>query len=178
MKGMVENMNKNFKIKDIKIALIYGNSNVDGINKDGTLELISKAVDDTAHYFYMKEFLETNFVDEPSIQNIVFKNDVNSIFFELQKLGHIAFAENTSIDTFPSGLLYIPKLITTSQKETLKQFQKQLEKENYNITALFNLFRAEDEIIMGNQLLGNSDILDEFTKDLEMSNNREKDFER
>lgn len=76
-------MEKNFNIHNLKVALIYGNSDTDGINKDGHIELILKEDDDTAHYFYMKEFLKNNFTNEPSIQNIIAKHDVNSIFFEL-----------------------------------------------------------------------------------------------
>ncbi len=167
-------MEENFNIHDLKVALIYGNSNINGINKDGKLELILKDEDDTAHYFYMKEFLKNNFVNEASIQNIISKHDVNSIFFELQKLGHIAFAENTSIKNHPSGLLYMPKSISANQRETLIQFQKQLDKEKYNITILFNLFRSEEDIIMGNQLFGNSTILDKFTES-EKSDDRELD---
>lgn len=165
-------MGKNFNINDLKIALIYGCSNIDGINKDGNLELISKDENDTAHYFYMKEFLKNNFLDEPSVQNIITKHDVNSIFFELQKLGHIAFAENTSFEGHPSGLLYIPNSISKNQMKTLIQFQHKLDKENYNITVLFNLFRSEEGIIMGNQLFGNSTILDKFTG-FEKSDDRE-----
>lgn len=165
-------MEKNFNIHDLKIALIYGCSNIDGINKDGNLELISKDKDDTAHYFYMKEFLKNNFVDEPSVQNIITKHDVNSIFFELQKLGHIAFAENTSFRNHPSGLLYIPKSISINQRKTLTQFQEQLDKENYNITVLFNLFRSEEGTLMGNQLFGDSSILNKFTG-FEKSDNQE-----
>ena len=171
-------MEKSFNIKDLKIALIYGDANVDGINKNGNLELIPKEADDTTHFFYMKDFLKNHFVDMPSIQSTVSKHDVNSIFFEIQKLGHIVFAENTSIDTYHSGLLYIPKNITNAQNETLKQFQEKLNKENYNITALFNLFKSEDGIIMGNQLFGDFNILDKFTKNFELSNNRKNDFER
>lgn len=157
-------MEKNFNIHNLKVALIYGNSDTNGINKDGHIELILKDDDDTAHYFYMKEFLKNNFTNEPSVQNIIAKHDVNSIFFELQKLGHIAFAENTSFENHPSGLLYIPKSISKNQKESLFKFQNQLNKENYNVTVLFNLFRSEDGIIMGNQLSGNSSILDKFTE--------------
>lgn len=156
-------MERDFNIHDLKIALIYGSSNIDGINKDGNIELILKDKNDTAHYFYMKEFLEKNFVSEPSVQNLITKHDVNSIFFEIQQLGHIAFAENTSLENHPSGLLYIPKSISKNQKEALSKFQNQLNKENYNINVLFNLFRAEDGVLMGNQLSGNSTILDRFT---------------
>lgn len=44
-------MEKSFNIKDLKIALIYGDANVDGINKNGNLELIPKEADDTTHFF-------------------------------------------------------------------------------------------------------------------------------
>ena len=126
-------------IEKLKIAIIYGKKEVDGINRDGEIEKIYKDEDDTAHFFYMREFLNTHFTDEKDIRNVLqTKNDVNSIFYEVQKLGHIVFAESTSIPKHKEGVVYIPKDISDKQKGTLKIFQKQLEKENYNIIELFN----------------------------------------
>lgn len=80
-------------IEKIKVAIIYGKKEVDGICKDGMMEKIYKDEDDTAHYFYMKEFLETHLKNEQDVQSVLQKQcDVNSIFFEIQKLGHIVFA--------------------------------------------------------------------------------------
>lgn len=46
----------------------------------------------------MKEFLQTNFKDEKELKEVLqTRYDVNSIFYEIQKLGHIVFAESTSI---------------------------------------------------------------------------------
>lgn len=54
----------------------------------------------------------------------------------------------------------------------MKQFQKQLGKENYNITVLFNLFRSEEGIIMGNQLTSNCNILDNFIENTDNDNKK------
>ena len=104
-------------IEDLKIAIIYGKEAVDGENKDGIVEKIYKDEDDTAHYFYMKEFLENHFVQEKVLNE---KHDVNSIFYEMQKMGHIVFAENTSTEKYKTGIFYIPNSISDKQKETLK----------------------------------------------------------
>ena len=126
---MMEKENKSL-IEDLKIAIIYGKEAVDGENKDGIVEKIYKDEDDTAHYFYMKEFLENHFVQEKVLNE---KHDVNSIFYEMQKMGHIVFAENTSTEKYKTGIFYIPKSISDKQKESLKIMQEQLEKEDYNI---------------------------------------------
>ena len=61
----------------------------------------------------------------------------------------------------------MPKDISDKQKGTLKTFQKQLEKENYNIIELIDLHRSEDGVLLGNQKMGQANILSEFTKDNE-----------
>ena len=152
-------------IENIKIAIIYGENDVDGINKDGIIEKIYKDVNDTAHVFYMNEFLQNHFLDEEKLQENNKMHDVNSIFFEIQELGHLIFAENTSTARHKTGLVYIPKELTSKQKKSLKSLSEQLKVEDYNITALFNLHRAEDGILMGTQRIGKSDILNDFIKD-------------
>ena len=150
----------------MKIAIIYGKKKVDGICKDGEVEKIYKDEEDTAHFFYMKEFLQTHFKDEDDIKEVLqTKHDVNSIFYEIQKLGHIVFAESTSIPKHKEGVVYISKDISDKQKNTLKTFQKQLEKEKYNIIELINLHRSEKGVLLGNQKIGKANILSEFTKD-------------
>ena len=136
-------MEKNKTMEDTKIAFIYGSKKVDGKNKEGHIEFIYKDDDeyDVAHFFYMKEFLKDHFITEPSVQDSLNKSDVNSIFFEIQKLGHIVFAENTSLPQYKTGVLYIPKSITTIQMKTLEMFRQQLQKKDYTVTVLSNLFR-------------------------------------
>lgn len=98
-------MEKEELIEKVKVLLIYGKRLVDGKSKDGVEERIEKDKDDNllAHYFYMKEFLKENLKDEKELQDVAIeKYDVNSIFFELQKLGHIVFAENTSTPKYNS----------------------------------------------------------------------------
>ena len=152
-------------IEYLKIAIIYGEKMVDGENKDGIMERIYKDEDDTAHYFYMKEFLETHFKEEDLLNS---QHDVNSIFYEIQKMGHIVFAENTSTPKYKSGLFYMPKSISDKQKQTLKIMQKQLVDEDYNIVKLLNLHRDEEGVLLGNQIQGKANILDNLTRDEEL----------
>ncbi len=90
--------------------------------------------------------------------------DSNSIFFELQKLGHIGFAESTSKKAYKEGIFYMPKTITEKQKDTLKQFKNQLDKEDYNIMIFANLYRDKDGVIMGKIKQGKANILDDYTR--------------
>lgn len=151
-------------IEKLKIAIIYGKKEVDGICKDGEMEKIYKDEDDTAHFFYIKEFLQTHFKDEEDIKEVLrTRHDVNSIFYEIQNLGHIVFAENTSTPKHKEGVFYMPKDISDKQRSTLKTFQKQLEKEQYNIIELFNLHRSEQGVLLGNQKMGQANILNEIT---------------
>ena len=87
---------KDSLIENVKILLLYGNKKVDGKDKNGKVERIFKDKDDTAHYYYMEEFLKEHMQDEKEVQNVlVEKHDVNSVFYEIKNLGHIVFAENT-----------------------------------------------------------------------------------
>ena len=54
---------ENNLIKKVKILILYGNRPVDGENKDGKVERIFRDEDDTAHYFYIREFLQSHMKD-------------------------------------------------------------------------------------------------------------------
>ena len=74
-------------IEKLKIIILFGKRKVDGQERDGEIEKIPVEDDDTAHYFYMKEYLKEHFKDEEELQNSVQeRHDVNSIFYEIQKL--------------------------------------------------------------------------------------------
>ena len=153
-------------IENLKILLIYGKRLVDGKSKDGMEERIYKDEDDTAHYFYIREFLQSHFKDEEEIQAIMERHDVNSIFYTLQKLGHIVFAENTSTPKYKSGIFYMPKEISERQRKTLKKVQEKLIDEDYNIMLLMNLNRNENGIT-GSQKQGKATLLGEITEEQE-----------
>ena len=111
---------ENNLIKKVKILILYGNRPVDGENKDGKVERIFRDEDDTAHYFYIREFLQSHMKDDEELQKTLEeRNDVNSVFYEIQKLGHIVFAENTSSPDYKTGIFYMPKEITEKQKKSL-----------------------------------------------------------
>ena len=133
-------------IEKLKILLIYGKRAVDGKNKDGVEERIYK--------------------DEEEIQEVLEKHDVNSIFYTIQKLGHIVFAENTSTPKYKSGIFYMPKEISDRQRKTLRKVQEKLVDEDYNITLLINLNRNETGIT-GSQKQGKAVLLNDFTEEIE-----------
>ena len=160
-------MNNNDLIEEIKFLVIYGKRKVDGENKDGVEERIYIDEHDTAHYFYVREFLQSHFKDEKELQDALKKQDVNSLFYEMQKLGHIAFAEISSTPKNKSGILYMPKGIYEKQRKTLKKVQEQLIDEDYNIMLLSNLHRNEEGIMVGSQDMGKANLLDDFTEEQE-----------
>lgn len=53
-------------------------------------------MDKISHVFYLKDFLKTHFLDEEVLQESVKTNNVNTMLFELQRLGHIIFTKRTS----------------------------------------------------------------------------------
>lgn len=104
--------------------------------------------------------------DENDMQQVLTGiEDVNTVFYEIQKLGHIVFAENTSTPSHKTGVFYMSEDISENQRETLKKLKGQLEKEKYSILVLMNLHRDEEGILTGNQKQGSPKILDEFIKE-------------
>ena len=159
---------ENNLIEKVKILILYGERLVDGKDKDGKVERIFKEDDDTAHYFYIREFLQSHMKDDEELQKTLEeRNDVNSVFYEIQKLGHIVFAENTSSPDYKTGIFYMPKEITEKQKKSLTTLQKQLGEEDYNLLTFMNLHRDEDGILTGSQKHGSAKVLDEFVKEEE-----------
>ena len=53
--------NKKDLIENTKVIIIYGKQEVDGINREGEIERIYKDTEDTAHFYYMKEYLQSHF---------------------------------------------------------------------------------------------------------------------
>lgn len=64
-------MNNNDLIEEIKFLVIYGKRKVDGENKDGVEERIYIDEHDTAHYFYVREFLQSHFKDEKGVTRCI-----------------------------------------------------------------------------------------------------------
>lgn len=153
---------ENLEISKLKLAIVYGKELVDGKSKNGIMTRIYKdQEDDTAHFYYLKEFLKTNFKDNESIQNA---DSANTILYELAHSGHIVFAENTSLHNNKTGLIFMPDNLTDKQKNTMAFFEEQLNKENYTITVLSELSRNEENTIMGKQKIGSPSILNYFLK--------------
>lgn len=118
---------ENDSIEKLKIALIYGKRKVDGEEKEGKIEKIYKDEDDTAHVFYLKDFLKTHFLDEPEIQKAASTNNINTMLFELQRLGHIVFTESTSQNSkIKEGTLFVPDNRSDKQNRSFESFRKQL----------------------------------------------------
>ena len=101
---------KTESIENLKIAIIYGKNKVDGVEREGQIEEILKEEPDTAYVFYLKDFLKTHFLDEEVLQESAKTNNVNTMLFELQRLGHIIFTESTSQKSaVKEGTLFVPE---------------------------------------------------------------------
>ena len=61
---------ENNLIEKVKILILYGDRPVDGKDKEGKVERIFKEDDDTAHYFYIREFLQSHMKDEEELQKV------------------------------------------------------------------------------------------------------------
>ena len=146
------------QIEKLKILIIYGRKYVDGLSKDGFVEKIYKTETDESHFDFMKDFLKDHLVDDTELQNSVNSNNVNDIFYELQKLGHIVFAETSPNDHHKFGLVYLPKSISERQIKSLNELIGLLETEQYTIISLRNL-RRENDTLTGNEEIGQADIL-------------------
>lgn len=112
------------KISDTKIILIYGNSPIKGKIQDGNPSVIEKDINgDCPHYFYISEFIKTHLQDDKNFKKLLKFDNANSIFYEIQKLGHVVFAENTSDLKNKSGLIYLSEELTNNQKKLLRFYK-------------------------------------------------------
>ncbi len=143
---------ENESIESLKIAIIYGKGKVDGEEKEGKIERIYKDEEDTAHVFYLKDFLQTHFLDDSELQSATTTNNVNTMLFELQRLGHIIFTENTSAGAhLKEGSLFVPSNRSERQNMAFESFRKELEREDYHLYVFTNLRRDEEGFIVGMQ---------------------------
>lgn|SRR5574344_969601 len=165
------------KISDQKIIIIPGKHPINN-NQDGSAINISKDKDEDApHYYYMTNYIKENLQNDTDFQKMLHLETANSIFYEIQQLGNIVIAENTSYPNKKSAIIYIPKQLTEKQTNCLKNLQKDFSLENYNLFVFFNLNRAEDDIIDGKQMQGNSQVLNYFIDNDKKINNNKDDRE-
>ena len=68
----------------------------------------------------------------------------------------------------------MPDNITEKQKDTLSILAKQLEKEKYTVTALSELHRNEENIIVGKQKIGSPSVLNHFLSKNQSTNQNNK----
>lgn len=167
---MEEKNQENIKISDDKIMFIYGKDKVDGKERDGQIEELKlDKQDDGPHYVYLAEYLESNLKDKKEVQDTIELMSANPIFYEIQKLGHICIAENTTHEN--SCILYMPKQLTQKQEKSLKLVKGKMQEENYKVTLLFDLDRS-DGLIEGKQKIGEPEIINHFLKNENSKENR------
>ncbi len=167
-----------YLISDLKLAIIYGKNEVDGENKDGEIEKIYKQEDDTAHIFYMKNYLKTHLKGIKEIKQALEDLDINSVAYEIQKLGHIVMAENTSTEKNKRVIMYLPENLSTNQTKALEELIEKFKKENYTIIALLDLKTTEDGILDGKQRIGTPEILSEYIEYISDKQQKSKGQER
>lgn len=164
-------------LERLKMLIIFGSRQVDGYNRDGKIEKFYKAKNDEYHYFYMVEYLREHLKNEIELQNAISKMDINSLAFEMQKLGHIMFLEKTSHRNDKIGILYRPKEESIKQRESLLKLAEQLRIEDYNIIELSGLHR-DNGIITGRQRIGKADMIVDNIKEKTQNNEAEEISDR
>lgn len=150
----------------IKIAIIHGDSLVDGINKNGQIDYINCTLDDEYfHIVLMLKYLENNYKDNNILQEYDIYTSVNKIALTLSRMGEIVFLNTTSYrkDILAkhgrNGIIILPNDVTDEQRKSLNELKEKINKFKeiqiwYNITP-----DGKAQMIMGD-----ANIIDDYFK--------------
>jgi len=134
--------------KDLKFALIFGDSKVDREELDGQIDKVY--IDDEAtHIEYVIHYLKTHLKEDQFLQNISISISPHQVAIYLKNLGHITFYNTTSyIGDAPNkagrnGLLILPDKLTDKQLEALISFKEDL-KDYQTLNVWSNFYRDEN----------------------------------
>lgn len=128
-------------MENVKLIIIYGASEVDGIYKNGTYDFLKKKKNDDLHISCFLEFFKNNFLDCPVFKNINSSTISDNVGYALAQKGHITFFNTTREGKPKSGFFMLPPNlddITPEQKEIITQIVKNLK--DYDIKLLYDYF--------------------------------------
>ena len=150
----------------IKIAIIHGNTPVDGINKNGQIDYINFDINDNGHHIdFMLDYLKNNYKDLELYQKYEKELYISKIVMDLVKLGEVIFVNTTSYakeflrNYGVTGEIFLPNALTDEQKEGLKKLKKNIE-EYDEIQIWYDI----QEGFSAKMLIGTPDIIGEFYK--------------
>ena len=128
-------------MENVKLIIIYGASEVDGIYKNGTYDFLKKKKKDDLHISCFLEFFKTNFLNESIFKKITESTISEHVGYALAQKGHISFFNTTREGEPKSGFFMLPPNlddITPEQKEIITQIVKNLK--DYDIKLLYDYF--------------------------------------
>lgn len=159
---------------DIKIALIYGDKSLGGINYDGIIETIT--IDDEAsHIEYLINFFKTHPIEDEYLRQNIQGWTANQVGLYLREQGHIVFMNVTSYksklnkNTKKEGIFMIPDEPTKKQLNGLENFKDEI-KDYHSIQIWKNFYVDEygclacSNMTNENYDLSCTDLLDIFIK--------------
>lgn len=149
----------------IKIAIIHGDNQVDGKNRNGEISYINCSLEDEYfHVVLMLDYFKENFKDNEIIQKYDVYTSVNTMALQLRKLGNIVFLNTTNYRKEMlekhgrHGVIMMPDVITNEQVEALKELKEKLIK--YNEIQIWYDITDDGQAQM---ILGDANIIDKFT---------------
>lgn len=148
----------------IKIAIIHGNTPVDGINKNGQIDYINFDINDNGHHIdFMLDYLKNNYKDLGLYQKYEKELYISKIVMDLVKLGEVVFVNTTSYakeflkNYGVTGEIFLPNDLNDEQKEGLKKLKKNID-EYDEIQIWYNINSGKQASVK----YGEVSILDEF----------------
>lgn len=132
---------------DIKIAFIYGDKLLDGINYDGIIETV-RIDDEATHIEYLTDFFKTHLIEDEYLQQNIHNWTANQVGLYLKELGHIVFMNVTSYKgeinktIKKEGIFMMPDKLTERQLNGLKNFRNEIK--DYHSIQIWKNFYVDE----------------------------------
>lgn len=139
--------------EDIKLSILFGDNQVDGINRNGQVENLIMD-DDDFHIAYLIDYFKTHFKDDAYLQSVDIADPAHIVEVYLRDLGHMVFVNSTSYKNGKpnsygkTGILMLPETVTEEQIESLNCFKEKIS-DYKELQVWSDLYRDENNIING-----------------------------
>lgn len=126
-----------------KIAIIYGNNDLNKDKKNGEIELYGSVEDDYMHTKYLLDYVNSHYPEVAIFKQLTIRHQRELIAYFLVKMGNIVFFNTTPTDEKEfqkygyTGQFMMPDTITDEQNTALNDFCSQINK--YDILISYDI---------------------------------------
>lgn len=138
------------KLDDCKAIILWGDKEVSGVNRDGTVEYIEKSPEEESHMEKFLDLVRNKYGDDPDLRKLgdLELSQIMTMLSEFAMQGHAVFVNITShISPKKDGLLFVPNKITENQYKEMQEIYDNSLADGFGFSAYIGFHRDNDKLL-------------------------------